>query len=81
MAWIISIKTAVVEMIGAEHSPGMEVMTGSLGQGISQGAGIAMARKIKGRQEELFSDVRQGMPIRTVLGGSAGNVLPQATIC
>lgn len=39
---------SVVEMIGAEHSPGMEVMTGSLGQGISQAAGIAMARKRKG---------------------------------
>jgi transketolase len=37
-----------VEMIGAEHSPGMEVMTGSLGQGISQAAGIAYARKLKG---------------------------------
>lgn len=39
---------STVEMIGAEHSPGMEVMTGSLGQGISQAAGIAMARKVKG---------------------------------
>lgn len=39
---------SIVEMIGAEHSPGMEVMTGSLGQGISQAAGIAMARKLKG---------------------------------
>lgn len=39
---------SVVEMIGAEHSPGMEVMSGSLGQGISQAAGIAMARKLKG---------------------------------
>lgn len=37
-----------VEMIGAEHSPGMEVMTGSLGQGISQAAGIAFARRVKG---------------------------------
>ncbi len=35
----------VVEMIGAEHSPGMEVTTGSLGQGISQAAGIAFARR------------------------------------
>lgn len=39
---------SVVEMIGAEHSPGMEVMTGSLGQGISQAAGIALARKKRG---------------------------------
>lgn len=38
---------STVEMIGAEHSPGMEVMTGSLGQGLSQAAGIAMARKLK----------------------------------
>lgn len=37
-----------VEMIGAEHSPGMEVMTGSLGQGLSQAAGIAFARKLRG---------------------------------
>ncbi len=39
-----------VEMIGAEHSPGMEVMTGSLGQGISQAAGIAWARRRKGEK-------------------------------
>lgn len=38
----------VVEMIGAEHSPGMEIMTGSLGQGLSQAAGIAMARMRRG---------------------------------
>jgi len=37
----------IVEMIGAEHSPGMSVMTGSLGQGISQAAGMALARKLK----------------------------------
>jgi transketolase len=37
-----------VEMIGAEHSPGMEVMTGSLGQGLSQGVGMALGRKLKG---------------------------------
>ena len=34
-----------VEMIGAEHSPGHEVTAGSLGQAISQAAGIAFARK------------------------------------
>jgi transketolase len=34
-----------VEMIGAEHSPGMEVTTGSLGQGLAQAAGAALGRK------------------------------------
>lgn len=37
-----------VEMIGAEHSPGMELTTGSLAQGLSQAAGVAMARKLRG---------------------------------
>ena len=36
-----------VEMIGAEHSPGMEVTNGSLGQALSQAAGIALAKKMK----------------------------------
>ena len=48
-----------VEMIGAEHSPGMESMTGSLGQGISQAAGTALARKRnkeKGRVVLFMSD-------------------------
>ncbi len=39
---------STLEMIGAEHSPGMEVMSGSLGQGLSQAGGIALARKRKG---------------------------------
>ena len=34
-----------VEMIGAEHSPGMEVTTGSLAQGLSMATGIALARQ------------------------------------
>ena len=49
----------VVEMIGADHSPGMEIMTGSLGQGISQAAGIAMGRRLKretGRVVVFLSD-------------------------
>lgn len=37
-----------VEMIGAEHSPGHELMAGSLGQALSQAAGIALARRLKG---------------------------------
>lgn len=39
---------STVEMIGAEHSPGMELTTGSFGQGLSQVAGVALARKMKG---------------------------------
>jgi transketolase len=49
----------IVEMIGAEHSPGMEIMSGSLGQGISQATGIAMARRLKkepGRVVIFMSD-------------------------
>jgi transketolase len=39
---------STVEMIGAEHSPGMEVTTGSLGQGLSQAMGVALARRLRG---------------------------------
>lgn len=39
---------STVEMIGAEHSPGHEVTAGSLGQALSQAAGIALARRRKG---------------------------------
>lgn len=48
-----------VEMIGAEHSPGMEVMTGSLGQGLSQAIGMALGRRMKkeaGRMWIFMSD-------------------------
>ncbi len=54
-----NIDGSTVEMIGAEHSPGMEVMSGSLGQGISQSFGIAMARKLNkenGRVVVFMSD-------------------------
>lgn len=37
-----------LEMIGAEHSPGVEVTCGSLGQTISQAAGVAIARRRRG---------------------------------
>jgi transketolase len=43
-----------VEMIGAEHSPGHELMSGSLGQGLSQAAGIAYARKRKGETGRVW---------------------------
>lgn len=39
---------STVEMIGAEHSPGMELTTGSLAQGLSQAAGVALARHLRG---------------------------------
>jgi len=48
-----------VEMIGAEHSPGMEVTTGSLAQGLSVAAGVALARKLRresGRVWVFMSD-------------------------
>jgi transketolase len=51
---------SVVEMIGAEHSPGMETMTGSLGQGISQASGIAMARKRKNEKGRVFIFMSDG---------------------
>ncbi len=49
-----------VEMIGAEHSPGMETMTGSLGQGISQAAGMALARKRKGEKGRVVLFMSDG---------------------
>ncbi|KAF1085887.1 Transketolase [Sporotomaculum syntrophicum] len=49
-----------VEMIGAMHSPGMEVMTGSLGQGLSQAAGIAMARKLRGDTGKVWVFMSDG---------------------
>lgn len=37
-----------MEMIGAEHSPGVETTTGSLAQALSQASGIALARQMRG---------------------------------
>jgi transketolase len=39
---------STLEMIGAEHSPGIEVSCGSFGQALAQAAGIAAARQRKG---------------------------------
>lgn len=39
---------STMEMIGAEHSPGVETTTGSLAQALSQACGIALARRMNG---------------------------------
>lgn len=49
-----------VEMIGAEHSPGMEVTSGSLGQGLAQAAGAAHARRLKGETGRNFVFMSDG---------------------
>jgi transketolase len=42
-----------VEMIGAEHSPGMEVHNGTLGIGMSTAAGLALGRRLRGDTGEV----------------------------
>ncbi|ODT84154.1 MAG: transketolase [Pelagibacterium sp. SCN 64-44] len=49
-----------VEMIGAEHSPGMEVTTGSLAQGLSMASGLAWARKRKGEKGKVWVYMSDG---------------------
>jgi transketolase len=49
-----------VEMIGAEHSPGGEVTSGSLGQALSQAGGIAMARRRKGELGRVWVFMTDG---------------------
>lgn len=51
---------STVEMIGAEHSPGFGLTTGSFGQCISQAAGIAYARKLKGETGKVFVFLSDG---------------------
>lgn len=51
---------STVEMIGAEHSPGMELTTGSLGQALSQAAGIALARRLRGESGRVWVFMSDG---------------------
>lgn len=51
---------STLEMIGAEHSPGFELTTGSFGQALSQSAGIAFARRLKGEIGRTFVFVSDG---------------------
>lgn len=45
---------STVEMIGAEHSPGVETTTGSLAQALSQAGGIALGRRLKGEPGRVW---------------------------
>jgi transketolase len=49
-----------VEMIGAEHSPGVETTTGSLAQAISQAGGIALARRMRGEPGRVWVMMTDG---------------------
>ena len=49
-----------VEMIGAEHSPGMEVHNGTLGIGLSTAAGLAWARKQRGDKGKVWVFMSDG---------------------
>ena len=51
---------STVEMIGAEHSPGVETTTGSLGQALSQAGGIALARKQRGDSGSVWVFMSDG---------------------
>lgn len=49
-----------VEMIGGEHSPGMELTTGSFGQALSQAGGIALARRLRGETGHVYVFMSDG---------------------
>ena len=51
---------STVEMIGAEHSPGYELTTGSFGQVMSQAGGVAMARRLHGDTGRVFVFMSDG---------------------
>lgn len=51
---------STVELIGAEHSPGHEVTAGSLAQAISQAAGIALARRLRGETGRVWVFMSDG---------------------
>lgn len=49
-----------VEMIGAEHSPGFEVMGGALAQTLSQASGLALARQRESDKGKVFVFMSDG---------------------
>lgn len=51
---------STVEMIGAEHSPGIETTAGSLGQALSVAGGVALARKLRGETGRVWVFMSDG---------------------
>lgn len=51
---------STVEMIGAEHSPGVETTTGSLAQALSQAGGIALGRRLNGESGRVWVFMSDG---------------------
>ncbi len=51
---------STMEMIGAEHSPGVETTTGSLAQALSQAAGIALGRRMRGESGRTWVFMSDG---------------------
>jgi transketolase len=51
---------STLEMIGAEHSPGMETTTGSLAQCLSQAGGVALGRKLRGETGRVWVMMSDG---------------------
>lgn len=49
-----------LELIGADYSPGFEVVGGSLGQGLSQAVGIAIGRRLRGDSGRTFALLSDG---------------------
>jgi transketolase len=56
----LNVEGSTAEMIGAEYSPGIELTTGSLGQGLSQACGIAMARRLRGETGRVVMFMSDG---------------------
>lgn len=51
---------STVELIGAEHSPGIETTAGSLAQTLSVAGGVALARKLKGESGRVWVFMSDG---------------------
>lgn len=49
-----------IEMIGGHDSPGMEFTTGSLAQGLSQGIGVALGRRLRGSPGHVWVMISDG---------------------